>query len=351
MIIDFSTHIYPAGYMARLSELPNAPWGSFHSSPMYLMSEANPATKDLDVRRRAIDRYAAYGYRQVLSLVQPPIEEFATPAEAAELATAVNEELRELVDAHPDCFVSALGTLPLNDPDAAHREIDRLVELGLAGIELPTHVNGRPLDHPEILPVLEDLLGRGLVIFLHPWRTPRTPDYPTETESKMVAWQIFGWPYDTTVAMVRLAASGLFERLPEAVIVTHHLGAMVPYFAARADIHYEAYGFSNPLASDVSDEVELTRPMIEQLRCFHGDTALNGGSAGITCGLDFFGTERVLFGSDMPMDRAGGFAYIPLTIEAVEKSGASPQAKEAIYEGNARRVLKLDPAPVVASPV
>jgi aminocarboxymuconate-semialdehyde decarboxylase len=149
--------------------------------------------------------------------------------------------------------------------------------------------------------------------------------------------------------MIRLCASGFFERHPDAKVVAHHMGALVPFFEGRLDVHYDIYGFQHPMARDIPDDSRMREPLIDNLRRFYGDTALDGGVAGVTCGLDFFGADHVVFASDMPMDKAGGARFVRIAIEAVERCGASPQAKHAIFEGNARRLLGL-PAVVPAVP-
>jgi len=44
---------------------------------------------------------------------------------------------------------------------------------------------------------------------------------------------MFGWPYDTTVAMARLVFSGIMEKYPNLKILTHHLGGLVPFYSER----------------------------------------------------------------------------------------------------------------------
>ena len=58
-------------------------------------------------------------------------------------------------------------------------------------------------------------------------------------------------------------------------------------------------------------------------------------------GLAFFGAERVLFGTDMPFDPEKGPGFIRDTIAAMEKMRATDAERIAIYEGNARRLLRL----------
>src|SRR5690242_2299177 len=130
MIIDFATHIYPQGYLRRLAGLPGLPWGDFSSSPIWSVSETNPATKDLALRAQALEPFEAFDYRQVISLVGPPLDDFVEPAIAADVARETNEELASLVDEHPEQFVAALGMLVLSDPDAAAREVEHLADIG-----------------------------------------------------------------------------------------------------------------------------------------------------------------------------------------------------------------------------
>jgi aminocarboxymuconate-semialdehyde decarboxylase len=73
----------------------------------------------------------------------------------------------------------------------------------------------------------------GYAIWLHPARSPDFADYKNEDRSKYDLWWAFGWPYETSVAMGRLALSEVFDENPELKIITHHMGAMIPYFEVR----------------------------------------------------------------------------------------------------------------------
>ncbi len=333
MVIDIAAHILPPRYFRAITGAA----GSY----MHKRVSRVATLHDLDTRFRIMDRFNAFEYRQVLTTALPAVETVTTRDSAPETCRALNQELQEIVLRYPDRFVAALGSLPLNNPDACGREIDHIIELEMPGFQFNTNVNGLPLDHPTVLPILEEAFGRGLVAFMHPARGPEAKDYAGEDKSKFEIWHVFGWPYETTAAMTRLAFSGLFDRQPDAVIITHHLGAMVPFFGDRIKHAYDQFGARTP---DENYE-EMLRRMpqhpVEYFRKFYGDTGLYGGPLSIQCGVDFFGVDRVLYGSDMPFDREGGALYIRLAIEAVEATNLSPQAKSAIYQGNARRLLRL----------
>jgi len=322
-MIDFAAHIIPPRMWARIDPLVG---------PMNRHAvEANPGLVDLDIRRRTIDYFAGRGYRQLLSISLQGTEDPAVAGILPDLCRAANEELREIID-RDQALIGALGALPLPHPTAALREVDHIVELGLAGFQVYSSVAGRPLDEPATLEVLEYAFGRGLVCLLHPVRAP-VPDYLGEESSRLLLFRILGWPYETSLAMVRLAFSGLLERQPQAVIVAHHLGAMIPYFSARIESHYSR-------RNDPELAVELPRPPMEYLHRFYGDTALNGGPHAVRCGVDFFGAEQVVFGSDYPFDNNDGLTYIQSSIDAVGGAGLAPGEMKAVFDGNARRLLR-----------
>jgi aminocarboxymuconate-semialdehyde decarboxylase len=74
---------------------------------------------------------------------------------------------------------------------------------------------------------------------------------------------------------------------------------------------------------------------------FYADTALFGAAHALQCAIEFFGVERILFASDSPFDPEKGPGYIRSTIENIESLGLDDADRDAIYEGNARRVIGL----------
>jgi aminocarboxymuconate-semialdehyde decarboxylase len=73
------------------------------------------------------------------------------------------------------------------------------------------------------------------------------------------------------------------------------------------------------------------------------DTAMFGGEHGVRCIVDFFGPDRVLFGTDTPFDAQAGSYFIPRTTRDVEGAIDTDANRDAIFEGNARRILRMDP--------
>jgi predicted TIM-barrel fold metal-dependent hydrolase len=310
---------------------------------------AIPSMVDLDARFRIMDAFPEYA--QVICLPSPPIESLGAPRLATELAKIGNDGMAELVAKYPERFPGFIAALPMNDPDALLGEAERAVKkLGAVGVQVYSNVNGAPLTAPATLPLFDLMAGLDLPIWIHPTRGADMPDYKTENKSHYEIWWTFGWPYETSVAMAHIVFAGLFDKHPELKIITHHLGGMVPYFEGRVGPGWDQLG------TRTSDEDygallrKLKKRPIDYFRMFYADTAVFGAKAATECGLEFFGAERVLFASDMPFDPEKGSAYIRWTIEIIDRLDITPAERDAIYEGNARRLLKL-PARAAAAPV
>ncbi len=333
--IDISAHILPKRYFDAMIAI--APSGFY----MQKRVSGVPVLIDLDARFQVMDRFD--GYAQVLSLALPPIEAVAPPGKSAELARIANTELAALVAKHPDRFVTAVAGLPLNDIQGTLRELEHAVRhLGLRGVQLFTHVNGKPLDAPELLPIFEAVAELDVPIWLHPARGALPPDYPNETKSRYEIWHVFGWPFDTTIAMTRMIFGGLLDRFPNLKVITHHLGGTVPFLESRIKGAYDQFGARTADEDYGALLRTLKRHPREYYRMFYADTALYGSPPALECGLAFFGSEHVLFGSDMPFDTEGGPRYIRETLGAIEEMTASPEEKRRILRENAIRLLGLE---------
>jgi aminocarboxymuconate-semialdehyde decarboxylase len=228
----------------------------------------------------------------------------------------------------------------MNDIEGTVEEIDRAVnELDALGVQIFTNVNGAPLDDPRFDPIFVKMAEVDRTIWVHPYRNEKWPDYPTEPKSRYELWWVFGWPYETSVFMARLALSGLFDRYPNLRILTHHGGAMAPYFSGRIGPGLDQLGTRTPDEDLTSVTRELKKRPFDYFKMFYADTALFGAPHALECAIKFFGADRVLFASDMPFDPENGALYIPSTISDVDALQISESERQKIYEGNAQRVL------------
>jgi aminocarboxymuconate-semialdehyde decarboxylase len=334
MKIDLFCHILPPAYFERMTAV------STRGAYMQKRVRGIPAMVDLDERFRMMDLFG--DYVQVLSLAAPPPEALGSPADTPELARVANDAMADIVSRHRDRFPGFIASVPMNNMNAAIGEVDRAItQLGAVGIQIFTNVNGRPLDEPEFTPIFERMAGIGRPIWLHPTRTGSFADYETEDKSRFELWWTFGWPYETSVAMARLVFAGYFDRWPDLQIITHHMGGMIPYFAGRIGPGLDQLGAR-------TDDEDLTvylkrlkkRPF-EYFKMFFADTALFGAADAMECGLKFFGANRVVFASDFPFDPEKGTFNIRETIKDIDRLPISAAERRQIYEGNARRLLRL----------
>jgi predicted TIM-barrel fold metal-dependent hydrolase len=332
MKIDIFCHIFPQNFFDHMRKLPD--------SGIKMRSLGVPAMVDLELRFRMMDRFG--DYVQIISLASPPMEAFGDAKHSPELTRMANDGMAELVVKHPDRFPGFVAGLPMNNPAAAVEEIERAVmKLGATGVQFFSNVNGRPLDDPEFLPIFEKMAEVNLPIWLHPTRGADFPDYQTEKKSKLELWWVFGWPYETSVAMARILFAGYFDRFPNLKIITHHLGAMIPYFSGRTGPGLDQLGARTPDEDLTVYSRRLKKRPQEYFKMFYADTATFGSRAALQCGLDFFGADQVLFASDSPFDPEKGPGYIRETIRCIEEIPISAEDRAKIYEGNARKMLRL----------
>ena len=334
MKIDVFCHIFPKPFYDRMMAM------SERAAYMQKRIREIPVLTDLDLRLRVMDQFP--DYRQVPCLASPPLEVFGDPKTSPELARIANDGMAELVTKHPDRFPGFIASLPLNNMDASLKETDRAIQqLGARGVQIFSNVNGRPLDEPEFRPLFELMAAHDLPIWIHPARPATFADYPVEKKSRYEMWWVFGWPYETSVAMARLIFAGIFDAFPNLKIITHHMGGMAPYFEGRIGPGLDQLGARTPEEDSALVKHNLKRRPLDYFRMFYGDTALFGAVAGLECGVSFFGLDHILFATDMPFDPEKGPGFIRETIRSIESMSIAPADRAKIYEGNARRLLKL----------
>ena len=337
MRIDIWTHLLSPAYLSHLKSQAAGGRG-----PFFL---AQRALHDVDFRLRLADDLD--DYRQILTplpaLLAFDAQTMASPA-FPEVVRRNNDELAEIVARHGDYFAGFVGATPIVDPDAATYEAIRCVrELGTLGVQLETDAIKIPLHEDRYAPLFAAIDELHAAIWLHPCRTPERPGFAPDTTPFML-WQILGWPFDTTIAISKLIFSGIYDRHPNLKLIAHHGGGVIPHLSGRIEMMPLLAGL-DPSGSLTEALSRLQRKPIDYFRLLYVDTAMFGGQHGVKCVADFFGADRVLFGSDAPFDAQAGSYFIPRTTADVEGAIESAADRDAIFHGNARRVLGIQPVP------
>lgn len=329
--IDAFCHIIPPKYKLWFTKI-------VRQHDLEKITAATPTLTDMQQRFRVMDKFP--GLRQILTISAPALEEVSDPTEAILLTRIANDEMAELIEKYPDRFVGGVASVAMNDIDDTLIEIDRAInELKLKGIQIFTPMNGEPIDQEKFIPVFEKMASYNLPIWIHPRRNRVCPDYVGEEKSKYSIYSILGWPYETSAAMIRLVMSGVLERLPALKIITHHCGAMIPYFASRIAL---SYSYTGELSIEkLIQRGTISRNPMEYLKLFYADTALHGNTSALNCGIAFFGVDHIIFATDMPYDPEGGVRTIRDTIKAVEEINITLADKQKILSNNILNLINL----------
>lgn len=292
--IDVHTHILPEA----LPDLRKAPGGERFVRIDHAAGGGRARMMVGDSVFREIDRNAwdpetrlaecdAAGVDvQVLSTVPVMFSYWADPDVALDLSKRLNDHVAGVVAARPKRF-AGLGTIPMQSPDRAIRELERCVRgLGLAGVQIGSNVNGANLDDPELFSVFEAAASLGAAVFVHPWEMAGR-DRMTRY---WLPWLV-GMPAEVSLAICSLIFGGVLERLPRLRIAFAHGGGAFPATIGRIAHGFEARPDLCAVSNDVSPREYLKRIYVDSL--VHEPLMLRYL-------LDLMGPDRIALGSDYP---------------------------------------------------
>lgn len=252
-----------------------------------------------------------------------PAQSFGDKADL-HLAQMTNEFIADLCSKYPSRF-KGFANVPLSNPSYATEELNRAInDLGLIGIATGTYISRIPLTSTEYLSFFAEVNRMKLPIHLHP-SVPFGIDIMTQYH--LGAW--IGFLFETTLAASKMVFDGIFERFPDIDLILSHFGGTIPFVVHRMDDGFKGF-------PEIRENI-LKLPS-EYFRRFYYDTATSFTKASFMCSYDFVGPEKIIFGTDDPFARS---RLIEKKISQIEELGLSGEAKEKIYSGNAKEVLKL----------
>lgn len=263
----------------------------------------------------------------------------ADPEKCLHAARILNDALADIAARRPDRFC-AVALLPTANEAVMTAEFRRAVnDLKMKGGFFVVGPTVKRPDHADYETLYQMAVDMDVPLWLHPSRPPTYADYEDEASSRYQVWQSLSWLQDSSTAMVRIVFSGVFDRYPDLKLIIHHHGALLPLFAERMQYGWE-YFEQNTGKKQTTD---ISAPYIEHFKKFYCDTATQGVSPRLLeMAGEFFGTHRMLFGSDAPMDATAGRAFTRDAIESVSQMAVPEEDKTKIFTGTARKLLKLD---------
>ena len=284
------------------------------------LEHIRPKMDLLDVRLADMDRMGVDIQAVAVAVYQ--YYYWADPELGAKVARITNEELVEATAAHRGRFLP-LGTVPLQDTDAAIAELQYLSEeLGMRGIEIGTHVEGREISDPRLEPFWAEVEKRGLVVVIH----TQGATHPQRLADHNFV-NIIGHAFEATLATAHLIFDGVMARHPDLKIVVVHGGGYLPAYAGRIDHGWKA-------REDVREGVP-DMPT-SYLRKFYFDTMVFEPGQ-LQYLVDTYGADHVMLGTDYPYDMGDDD---PLALLAADTE-LDQQQIDLIAGGNAARLLGL----------
>ena len=294
MKIDIHTHLLPAE-LPRFAERYG--YGGFitleHHQPCRarMMRDDGKFFREVesncwDPARRLAECDAAGVSVQVLSTVPVMFSYWAKPEHGLDLSRFLNDHLASVVRTNPRRF-AGLGTVPLQDVPRAIGELERCVrELGLAGVQIGSHVNGTNLGDASLFPFFEAAAALGAAVFVHPWDMLGG----ARLEKYWLPWLV-GMPAEVAIALSTLIFSGTLERLPTLRLAFAHGGGSFPGTIGRLQHGFDARPDLVAVDNPVPPRAYLGRFWVDSL--VHDADVLR-------LILRLLGPEKVALGSDYP---------------------------------------------------
>jgi aminocarboxymuconate-semialdehyde decarboxylase len=329
-IIDVHNHLFPVDWVKHLEkgsgtltmkrEGPTA--FTFYSNGIPFTHVTNPGHYDPEARLKDMDKYGIDV--NVLSLTTPSVD--LVPAKEGVLwAKKVNDYFAELCQKYPKRFY-AYATLPFQDIDEAVKELERAYkDLGMKGVMMFSNISGKPIASPEFYPIYAKAAEYDLPIMIHP-----CPPLTLDVMKKLrLPTPLFGFIFDTTMAIMSLIFQGVLEKYPKLKFLHCHLGGVVPYMVGRIDDCFRAY----------KDEYQFDIPKApsEYYKEQVFVDSISYHLPAMKCCWDWMGPDRIMLATDY----AHPIGHIEWAIQYVNDMKLSAHDTDKILGGNAARVFKL----------
>jgi len=327
-VIDIHNHFFPRAWpdLAARYGTPNWPWIK-HTEPGKadvmigdrFFRHIYSACWDPQKRLEEMDRDGVA--MQVLSAT-PVLFAYDRPAEhALDCAQLFNDAALELC-AQGKGRLRALCQVPLQDVDAACKELSRSMRAGHLGVQIGNHVGEKNLDDPGIVTFLQHCAAEGAAVLVHPWDMfghSRMPKY-------MMPWTV-GMPAETQLGIVAMILGGAFDKLPRSIRVCFaHGGGSFAFLLGRLQNAWQHHPVARALC-ELAPKDYLNR--------FYVDSAVFDPRA-LKYLVDTMGAERVMLGSDYPFPlgehRVG---------ELIRSSDLPQHTKSRLLGENAEEFLNL----------
>ena len=223
---------------------------------------------------------------QVLSTVPVMFNYWTKPADCLEISMFLNDHIADIVKKHPKRF-AGLGTIPMQAPDLAVKELERCMQIGLRGVQIGSHVvNDWNLGSQALFPIYKRAEELGAAIFVHPWQMMGEENM----QRYWLPWLV-GMPAETSRAICSLIFGGVFEKFPKLKVAFAHGGGSFPSTIGRIEHGYHCRPDLVAIHNEKNPREYIGKFWLDSL--VHDPLMLDFI-------VKMFGPNRVALGSDYP---------------------------------------------------
>ncbi len=285
--IDVHTHYVPRGWPDLGQGLPHLVVESERDAVIMVGSrEFRRIQSDCwDPHVRLADMDADGVDVQVVSPTPVFFSYAAAPGEAARIARIFNDLALEVCAPGGDRLIP-FCQVPLQDTDAACRELERAVASGHRGVEIGNHVGDRDLDDAGVVTFLQHAASLDVPVFVHPWDMPNSP----RLDRWMARW-LSGMPAETHLSIIAMILGGVFDQVPESLrICFAHGGGSFAFWLGR---------LANAWRERADIIATSAKPPSAYIGRFSVDSVVFDPAA-LRLLVQVLGSSQVMVGSDYP---------------------------------------------------
>jgi aminocarboxymuconate-semialdehyde decarboxylase len=336
--VDVHNHLYPKEYLDFLAGRKGKQHRAEQTGPnSYLLWDEDviiahidraghydPVARIADLDKAGLDT-------QVISKTIP--DPSCLPKDEGILwAKKVNDHYAEVCAKYPH-RIYAMACLPYQDVDAACKELERCIKLGVKGIQMFSNCNGEVMWHPKFDGIYKLASDNKLPILMHP-TTPLTKE---AMKKSRIPYQLYGYTVDTSLATIGLIFNGVFQKHKNLHVVHAHLGGVVPYLVRRLRDSWKGYSKEWGLSLD-----EL--PSDTYAKRVHPDTTSFYLPA-MKCCLEWVGVNQMVIGTDYAHRVGDPEGAIRAVLDLQKQAGLSNDQVNRILGKNAEELFNLPPMP------
>lgn len=233
-----------------------------------------------------IEEYAEFDTQvQVICTIPVMFSYWADAHDCLDLSMFLNDHIGQVVEEHPENYIG-LGTVPMQDPDLAIKELERLKNMGIPGVQIGSNINNHNLSKPRFFEFFEACESLDMAVLVHPWEM-MGKEY---MDKYWLPWLV-GMPAETARAAASMIFGGVFERYPRLRVCFAHAGGSLLATIGRLEHGYNCRPDLVAVHNDVNPREYLGRFWVD---CITHDPAY------LKYIIDQIGSEKVCLGSDYP---------------------------------------------------